>query len=368
MKIKLLHTLFVLGLSTVVIAQQPQVIYHETFGVPAGNQKVNTYNDYDHPEVNYFSENNLTDIRTSNASSINQYPMASGGGNVMINSPDKNLIVTDVDVTNYTDLSFSFGLRKGTTASDGSEMLVTLYFDSDTVEFTPVLPTGSGTATYHWITIPESYMRASNTFGMKFEKLNAGANPEFRLDDFYLTGLYDEAQPITLTHFSVQQQQDQLVFDWATSMEKEVSHYIIEHSVDGKEFSALYMETAKNSALGAEYEVMTTTEDLMNNNYFRLKSVDFSGEFDYSKVVSLNIRQDKVWNNIPNYYRSYQTIDLSNLGRGKATVYDLSGRVLLSSSAEQQSMSLFHLSQQTYILVFEDEVGNTYSKQILIMP
>lgn len=368
MKIKLLTPLFVIFASSIGIysfAQSPHVIYHETFGTPSGNQKVNTYTGFDHPEVTYFSEGNLTDIRTTHASTVNHYELASGGGNVMINSPEKNLIVTGIDVTNYTDLSFSFALRKGAIASDGSELLVTLYFDSETVTFSPSLPTGSGTANYYWVTIPQSYMRPSNTLGMKFEKLNEGSNPEFRLDDFYLTGIYDEAQPITLTFFGAAQKEGGVLFSWITSMEKEVSHYIIERSGNGRDFFEFHLEMAKNKILGADYEVLVEEASLRDSEFFRLKSVDYSGTYDYSKVVNLRITQQLAWEKVPNFYHSRQMIDLTNLGKGKVFIYDLSGRLIYEK--DNHPISLYDFKSQNYLLVFYDEFGKSYSKQMMIM-
>lgn len=376
MKTKLLKSTFILLASLFapsLSAQVQEVIYHETFGVPTGNINVNTYTGYDNPGVVYECINNNSDVRTTHSSSTSYYPLASGGGNVMINNATKTLYVSGISIQGYTDLAFAFGLRKGSTASTGSELELRIVIDGDTSSIIPIsLPTGVGTAIYHWVEIPSSFLYDGDSIGFVFG-YNSISNIQFRIDDLYLTGVKAETLPITLTHFDVKTDQENLFFDWKTSMEYDLSHYEIEQSTNGKDFSYFAQKTAHNHAWGATYELRLMNE--YNDNivrYFRLKSVDLDGSFSYSKVVSLFQPKDKTMDAIPNYFSKNEILRLDASWNGsRLMLYDVNGRVVLQHDPLNEGKEvLFHnlRANQLYILVLKDSHGKQYSKKLMLLP
>lgn len=143
-----------------------------------------------HESNNRFNEDALTysgtgDVRTTNASS--GYAGSTGTWNVMLNNSTETLIMDGISVVSYNNLVFSFGVRKGTLAEDGSGLVLEYSTTGTGGTYTaisfPSLPTGSGTATWHYrsstSTIP------SNVTTIRFRSTN---NVEWRIDDLLLEG------------------------------------------------------------------------------------------------------------------------------------------------------------------------------------
>lgn len=172
-------TLFVLCFS-ISNTKAQTVIYHEDFGTPTANTLIQNYTGWQDTSVVY-TGNGTCDVRISSASS--NYPLASGGGNVMINDTVKWFMVSGLNTSQATNLSLYCGLRKVTT-DNGSRFVVEV--SSDSVQWTRImmqdtLPTGSGTAGWHRVRYPN--VPAVEHLYIRFSNL---ANVDYRIDDLSL--------------------------------------------------------------------------------------------------------------------------------------------------------------------------------------
>ena len=138
---------------------------------------------------NYFENDALTmsgtgDMRTTNASS--GYTGASGSYNVFLtNTVGRYFEIADINTLAYTNLVLSFGVYKSTTAENGSSL--TVAFSSDGTTWTPLtvpaLPTGTGTAIWHYRTASGAIPATAN---LRIRFTNTSATPQFRIDDVLL--------------------------------------------------------------------------------------------------------------------------------------------------------------------------------------
>jgi hypothetical protein len=94
------------------------------------------------------------------------------------------------------------------------------------------------------------------------------------------------ALAITLTRFTGSVQRCGASFEWEAATELNGDYYVLEQSTDGAEFLPAAIVKCKNSASGSVYTA--TTENLRATNYFRLKRMDLTGEYDYSHTISLS--------------------------------------------------------------------------------
>ncbi len=148
----------------------------------------------------------------------------------------------------------------------------------------------------------------------------------------FISDLYAARLPLTLLSFSGTRQDRYNALQWITSMEDNVSHFEVERSVDGVNYSTITNVPAKNLPAGASY----TYNDLLSginpadNFYYRLKMVDIDGQFTYSGIILLraNPESDLVVTNpfsgnltITYTSRQVQTI--------KIDLYDAKGRWLM---------------------------------------
>jgi hypothetical protein len=75
---------------------------------------------------------------------------------------------------------------------------------------------------------------------------------------------------------------------WQSSSEENTSHFEVEKSADGKNFSPVLTKKAQgNSSSLVSYNAIDNSP-LGGTSYYRLKMVDLDGTFEYSKLVAVS--------------------------------------------------------------------------------
>ncbi|MFK7807425.1 MAG: T9SS type A sorting domain-containing protein [Saprospiraceae bacterium] len=94
--------------------------------------------------------------------------------------------------------------------------------------------------------------------------------------------------PIELLYFSAKRVHNVTTLNWATLSESNNSHFVLEKSLDGKEFFVLeVVEGAGNSFERIDYKFNDDRPEA-SIIYYRLKQVDFDGAYSYSKAVAIS--------------------------------------------------------------------------------
>jgi hypothetical protein len=88
--------------------------------------------------------------------------------------------------------------------------------------------------------------------------------------------------PVTLTSFQANLSNGIVKLNWATTREINSSHFVIEKSIDGTNYTAIGQ--VSSGAVNGQYSFTDVTA-LSKLNYYRLKLVDADGKSNYSKVV-----------------------------------------------------------------------------------
>lgn len=102
--------------------------------------------------------------------------------------------------------------------------------------------------------------------------------------------------PVKLTSFTLKSLEDKKVMlNWATAQEKNSSHFTVEKSMDGKEFSdAGLVFSMGTTDLPQQYSF---TDDLRAGQkgiiYYRLKMVDVDGNIQHSPIKTIRIGDEK---------------------------------------------------------------------------
>jgi hypothetical protein len=111
---------------------------------------------------------------------------------------------------------------------------------------------------------------------------NAGYSP-------FGVGAGSGALPIELSSFEVEKGEDEKVhLHWTTSSEINNSHFLVERSQDAKVFSEIgRVEGAGNSNALLNY-YFVDENPYIGESYYRLKQVDYDGNYEYSSVISVS--------------------------------------------------------------------------------
>jgi PKD repeat protein len=151
--------------------------------------------------------------------------------------------------------------------------------------------------------------------------------------------------PVTLIDFSGYHNNGTNILNWQTGEEKENSHFEIERSINGTDFENIgNMNGAANSSTISYYSFTDPLSDLANRErlYYRLKIVDNSGHFEYSKTITITIetsKKDLVLNLHPNpfFHSISATVQLKTANTINMQLIDMSGKVIYQSEKRLQA-------------------------------
>ena len=118
--------------------------------------------------------------------------------------------------------------------------------------------------------------------------------------------------PVTLIQFKGRKQSDNILLDWTTANETQVSHFEIERSANGSAFDKLGTVAASGNSNSNRSYTFTDADPFDAVNYYRLKMIDIDGKFSYSNVIVFMGSRSKgivVSNVKPNPFR--ESINLS---------------------------------------------------------
>ena len=166
---------------------------------------------------------------------------------------------------------------------------------------------------------------------------------------------------------------------WSTVGEKGESYYSVEKSTDGKNFTAIGQQAAKNTAI-ASYTA-TDNSVVEGNNYYRIKAVSETGSVNYSNVakvqLTVNSNQFTVYPN-PLVGKTLN-VSLGNVAAGKYVVciYNVLGEKVNEQTISHSGGSATHaitinntLAGGVYSLVIRESGSNQiiYQSNLSVQP
>lgn len=160
-------------------------VFSESMGTVAATTAISAHETASGFDNDAYTMSGTADVRATTPSS--GYGGASGGANVFIsNTAELSFQIADINTAGLASFQLSFGVYKSTTASSGSELAVEV--SSDGTTYTPLsfpaLPTGTGTAIWHYRTASGTIPATSN---LRIRFRQTGTGPQFRIDDVSLT-------------------------------------------------------------------------------------------------------------------------------------------------------------------------------------
>ena len=92
--------------------------------------------------------------------------------------------------------------------------------------------------------------------------------------------------PVEMVSFGAMPYKDKVKIYWATASEENSKEFIIEKTQNGMDFTEVaHVKAAGNSTQLINYKAYDD-RPRAGNNYYRIKQVDFNGEFTYTKLVA----------------------------------------------------------------------------------
>ena len=179
--------------------------------------------------------------------------------------------------------------------------------------------------------------------------------------DFKYSEPLNATLPVDLKNFDARVAAAKVNLEWATENETNFSHFVLQRSSDGKDFSdvAMIMSTAESMDYKYNY-----AESFKYNPpavlYYRLKMVDIDGTFKYSsiRVVRMNVPDQNVAiSTFPNPVTSELRITVPSAWQNRPVTYDvvnISGNIVrrqaTDHASQTETISMNDLKAGIYII------------------
>ncbi|REA62449.1 hypothetical protein DSL64_09350 [Dyadobacter luteus] len=179
----------------------------------------------------------------------------------------------------------------------------------------------------------------------------------------------DSPLPVQLKSFSAKLISNNRVhLQWATAMEKDNSHFVIERSRDGKDFSQIaYLDGSGTTEMESTYETWDDSP-MAGINYYRLvqyDSKDLNGKVnrEYLRVVSVDVEVDELINIAPNPTTS--SVDIRPDSRIKVrgwSIIDVKGE---RTEGSGKTVDMKKMSPGMYILEIKSDNNIVIRKKVV---
>jgi hypothetical protein len=115
--------------------------------------------------------------------------------------------------------------------------------------------------------------------------------------------------PIELLYFVGEQNGNEIQLQWATASELNFHQFVIEHSVNGFDFTTLHEKPGAGHDTNETHTYNYTHQSFVRGkNYYRLKSADLDGTFEYSDVIVVEADAQATVSVFPNPVLDYLII------------------------------------------------------------
>jgi hypothetical protein len=174
--------------------------------------------------------------------------------------------------------------------------------------------------------------------------------------------------PVTLISFKATlNERQQATLKWATASEFNNDFFEIERSKNATDFESLGKIVGRGTVQGQNDYTFTDETPLKGINYYRLKQVDYDGQFSYSRLSSVIKDGDGTISLFPNPTANVLKINFEDTDQiENVTFYNAFGRVVKTVSGKQDKYEVADLPTGKYILQIRladgREVRNVFLK------
>ncbi|TPE45160.1 T9SS type A sorting domain-containing protein [Pontibacter mangrovi] len=184
--------------------------------------------------------------------------------------------------------------------------------------------------------------------------------------------------PVELATFTGKATQSGISLEWETASETNNSHFEVERSTDGVAFEQLARVEGHGNSITAIRYTYLDKHPLPGLSYYRLRQVDFDGQYEFSKIISVKAQersgtlQVEVW---PNPCQSGDcALNISTAEANqpvRVQLRDLTGRVVFEQSFLNDDTPIQLTQQQLEglqgVFILSAEAGQEVTQQRLVL-
>lgn len=172
--------------------------------------------------------------------------------------------------------------------------------------------------------------------------------------------------PVKLVFFDAEAIDNTVVYtSWQTASEVNNSHFEVERSQNGLDFEYLGQVSGNGTTSQIQNYNLTDAQPYDGTSYYRLKQVDFNGQFEYSDIQQVFIERESGIVLYPNPASSQINVQIpGTIEANQYRVINLQGQVLQTGDLQNGAFSLDVSSLAKGAYLFELAIDNQQVKQI----
>lgn len=312
------------------------------------------------------------------------------GKTTAINVKDFDVTALDVDGDgNKFHEYVSFYKQKSYTMETGSRLTVTNLLQSILGILTPGKKFDGPVTNFNNIDTSATSVMVTNTYesANSFRIRTGGAHngsgsASDRMYSIYFKSFAYQAPvefslPLVLTSFNAAVENKRVILNWVTGMEKDLSHFVVEKSINGKDYTdAGVVFAAGNSGVKKEYvfaDALNTSKGVI---YYRLKMVDMDQRYQSSaiRVIKVSNEDDVAAIKLqayPNPVVNEVRITIPYSWQNKQVVYDIFNtngqrvkQVVNKTASQTETVNMSGLGAGVYVV--KATTGNESAMQRII--
>lgn len=160
--------------------------------------------------------------------------------------------------------------------------------------------------------------------------------------------------PVTLISFSAEPRNKMIELSWATVLEINNHYFEIQRSTDGVNFETIGRVNGNRQSTQEINYSFVDANPVSGINYYKLKQVDLDGRYEYSFVVKVETRSNKI-KIYPTRIESFVNIEIGESESAKMTIINSEGQTLKSAPLYSafNSIDISELSSGVYFVRVE---------------
>lgn len=220
-----------------------------------------------------------------------------------------------------------------------------------------------------WQSLCYSFIATSSTtleVGLRFYDQSGFDGSEIvYVDNLTING---SVLPTIVFNYNLRLENNNSIINWQTSSETNNSHFNIEWSRDGKEFSEIGRVEGHGTTRDVQNYSFIHENPAPGNNYYRLTQVDFDGRKESFPVKSVYFdSKSRDFNIIPTLVADMVKVEFDNpVENGRILIYDMNGQMvkscILAEGIDVFRTDISELTPGQYIMKYVDNQQTSSKK------
>ena len=172
--------------------------------------------------------------------------------------------------------------------------------------------------------------------------------------------------PVTLKNFNAKEEGSLVNLNWATTEETNSDYFDIEHSRNAKEWLSIGKVASNGESKTLKDYQFQHKQPVSGLNYYRLKMVDKDQTFAYSKMNSVQFKEDDngLFPNPVDQVVFFKNADLENLSH--IQILNNSGKVVYETAKiGEAGVNIAHLPAGSFVVKLLKMNGESYSRKLI---